>query len=1235
MNLPVRTFRVVALPHPLKPRRVEFHVGEGRTLEDAILLAAHYGDTRPAMLARAVVIRGDVSVAKVGWHAMQPRAGEDVVIKALPGDPITLTALITSVAAYGVPTALGLTGFTALAVSAGITLIGGLIGMALTPTPRQSNFGQRLDDGTPLRSIQGVRNQLVPYGTIPRVFGRVRNYYPPLAAQPYTEVWRGNDQYFRAVFLISYGPCEISRLVINNTSADKFEDIEYEVFQGRGADPRLRLFPAQVREEVISIELKQSNGWHVRTSEPNSDEIALDVAFPNGLQRISNKQITYWLEVEFEVQYRAAGATTWLAAPLSPDSRSVDLTGAGRFAVRVNSKAGLRRSVRWVLPTRGQYDVRIRRLTTDNQADAQGKDQSVTVEASYWTSLRSSRHDHPVNVENVTLLAMRVRTTEQFSGQLDQVSCTVEALLPVWDGAEWTETKTRNPAWAAAEVMRGSANARPLDDSRIDLDSLLEFASYCTSKLIDFDGVYSSRVSVFEALQDILGTANSALSMAGGLFSVVVDKQRSSVVQHFTPRNSRNLTARRDFARPIHGVRVWYADERSPGQMAEFITYANGYDADNATEFQRLELPWTTSYRSAWRRARRALYTWTLRPWTYSLEVDAEHLVCVPGDLVRVTHDVLLWGLGSARVKSVTESLGLVTHVEVDAALAMTAAGSYGFRFRRATGATVTAEVVSDDGEFTTFELATPAALGIAPGDLAMFGEYGDESVELLVRSVEPRSNLAATLTFVDYAPEIFNADDDPVPDFDPQITLPPPVNRTTPAPPQILSVDSGSGTLVRNSDGTVTSRILVGFTVNQSLGDLPAEAIQARFREAATLGDWAYAPTIPALAGAVSIGPVQDATEYAIEIRSVAAAGAVSRWIPTTHVVVGKVEPPPDVERIYRKGNALVWPYPDPPPDLAGFVVRAHYGTSEDVATARRLHLGVLTVAEIDISALSGVHRVFVNAIDTSRIESAAPASILLNLGDLSVSNIVDTQSEAPTFAGEIAGGTVSGGVLQADVVASPPFYRAGSMYPADTSDPMYPATSYEALQYVATWTPASDQLDDAKLMLDLDVEGEYLVEFRIATSPDFYPSPDSTRMYPADTSEPMYGDVTVTEWAPWPGELGPFDTVDDTYEIRISVAVGTTRGEINQFDLVVDVPDIVERFTEVEITSASSGVRLTPAAARRVIDYVTFGAATGSDLAYLRIIDRNPTLGPLIKGYDIADAETTGIFDATMGAH
>ena len=87
---------------------------------------------------------------------------------------------------------------------------------------------------------------------------------------------------------------------------------------------------------------------------------------------------------------------------------------------------------------------------------------------------------------------------------------------------------------------------------------------------------------------------------------------------------------------------------------------------------------------------------------------------------------------------------------------------------------------------------------------------------------------------------------------------------------------------------------------------------------------------------------------------------------------------------------------------------------------------------------------------------------------------------------------------------------------------------------------------------------------------------------MFPTP-SDPIYGASIVGEWGPWPGELGPFESTDYTYQIKITVAGGTTQGAISAMDLVVDTPDIEELYEDQQITVAANGVRLTPAAARR----------------------------------------------------
>jgi hypothetical protein len=56
-----------------------------------------------------------------------------------------------------------------------------------------------------------------------------------------------------------------------------------------------------------------------------------------------------------------------------------------------------------------------------------------------------------------------------------------------------------------------------------------------------------------------------------------------------------------------------------------------------------------------------------------------------------------------------------------------------------------------------SFSLTTPTP-GINPGDLFLFGIQGQDSIQMLVRKIEPSSDLAAKITAVDAAPAVLTA---------------------------------------------------------------------------------------------------------------------------------------------------------------------------------------------------------------------------------------------------------------------------------------------------------------------------------------------------------------------------------------------------------------------------------------------------------------------------------------------
>lgn len=1227
---------VIACPHPLRTAHQVLHLEDGATIEDLVVAAAEATGHSLRHYSRAGVALADRLVPKSQWKHTRPKPGAHVVVKVTAGDPISLTIAAAGWAASSWAATLSLTALQVALVQAGIGLATALLTQMFAPAPKQRSFARDSEQAVARFSIQGTRNEARPYGTPLKHYGRRVNVYPLLAALPYTEIFHDDNQYLRMLFDFGYGPLQIDDLKIGETPIAQYPGISYEVRQGYDSDPPLTLFPGQVREEALSIELKYTSGFSIRTTEPGTDEVTLDINFPSGLQRITGRFIKFGIEVQFEVQYRQTGTSTWLPAPLYSNHFGVYHIGPGRFKVAANSKSAVRRSVRFMTPARGQYDVQIRRLTVDDQAVNTGENQSSTTEQSFWAAIRSFRNDPPVTTTGFALGALRAQATDSLNGTIEQLNATVTSILPVWTGAAWVEQATRNPAWCFADVLRGSANKRPVPDSRIDLVALKAWADWCDLQGFTFDGALDRPTSVFEALQEIAATACASPAVVDGKYTVVVDNARDTVVQHFTARNLRNFSITQQTPPALHAIKVVYYPESTQHQAAEIMVYYTGYDESNATLFETLELPWTTSAAAAWKRGRRALFAGILRNAVYEAEADIEHILCNRGDLVRVTHPVPMWGLGTARVKSLVTSGSDTTGVVVDAPLTM-AAGSYVIRVRQASGTAVYA-LTTDAGAQTTLEFATPVATASGPavGDLVQFGENGSESVELLVRSIEPGTDMTARLSFVDYAPAIQTSDSGTIPVSDPQISIPPAENRARPPTPFVVSIDSDEDVLIRASDGTLISRILLALQVDQLSATTPAELIQTRYRPALTVQDWTHLPAFPAPAGSVSVMPVDDGATYEIEYRSVAQAGGTSEWIRITHQVVGKTTPPPALERLYRVGNTLVGPYPNPPRDLAGFLFRAHYGTDQTWSTARPLHPGVAGFP-FDISTLTGTQTILAKPVDTSGIEALEARSVTLGLGDLPLENAIETQAEGPDWTGTLTGGSDTGTAIEAALLSSPPAYDdldGAAFLPLD--DPAFPGSVYSEMQYIASYTPDADYLGDGKLYLDIDVTGPYSVDYRISTStPAFDPGSDPA--FDTPLSDPAYGTPIVTAWAPWPGVLGPFETAAETYEIRVTTREGTVQGVVDQFDLITDLPDIFESFEDLEITDAGAGLRLPITLTWRRIKFIPMTRQDdGGDAVDLVIIDKDPDLGPLIKAIDASGAFTTALFDVNeMGGY
>jgi len=1115
------------LPHPFAVERIERALPAGRSIAD--MADELLPDAR--LLPHLHAFIDGHAVARKNWARVRPKPGTVLTLRLLPmgggggaKNPLRTVLSLALLAASPALTAglasllgpLGALPFASKLITTGVTLLGSLALNALAPPGRANFSGQK---ESPTLFIQGAQNKATPFGRVPKVLGRHR-FVPPFGALPYTETV-GSDQYLRMLFVWGYGPLTIDQLKIGETPLSEFEGVEVENRQGFTNDAPITLYTNSVLQNDLAINVTNADGYIVRTSEADADEIGVDVTLPRGLVRFGSSGARKTATVQIEVQYAPAGTNDWSAgvgnykafdartialpdapvsyrrtlanyasqridavvldnvsgaitiisgvatrpeldgaqaiAPavpdgqtllalllrqsgegttLSPDavtdSRDVARFGAefqteSDFAVTAASAghitvaagglqypgieitgkqtAALRETLTFKVP-RGQYDVRLRRITADAPDDDKLFDETS------WTALRTIRYTAPVAMPGLAMTALRIKATDQLTGVIDRFNGVVTSILPDWDGSAWVEQETANPAALYRHVVQGNANARPLADSRLDLEKIESWHDRCTAANREFNAVIDYDTSVREVLQNIAAAGRASPALLDGKWAVIEDRPQTVPVQHFTPRNTSNFQGRKTFAEVSDALRIRFLNRDKGWLQDERIVYADGLDAASARTFETLDLSGITSSTQAWQDGRYHMATALLRPETYSFDCDLEHIACTRGDLIRFTHDVPLFGLASARIKTVAASGDSVTGVTLDDSIVMESGKNYALRCRRGDGSSFITPLVSISGTTNTLQFATSIAAADAPavGDLAMFGEAGRESVELIVKSITPQTDLAARLICVDASPAIHEADSGTIPPFDSQISLPLGLQR--PPQPLLDSIQSGEETLIRNTDGSLTTRILVTLLPPAFGGSLNVQVL-IRAQDETRL----RAADVSASGNRLSITDVAEGETYDLEIRYLSTLGVSSPpLLIAGHRVSGTSALPSDVAgfAITVVGDAahLSWSAV-PDLDLDHYALRftpavddAGWSSAIDIISAVPRDATTIAVPSARGSYL-------IKAVDVGGRFSANAALAVTPVDD-GTQNIVLTLAEDPGFTGTQTSMAVRDGALQ-----------------------------------------------------------------------------------------------------------------------------------------------------------------------------------------------------------------------------
>lgn len=573
--------------------------------------------------------------------------------------------------------------------------------------------------------------------------------------------------------------------------------------------------------------------------------------------------------------------------------------------------SAVRRSYTWAVNRAKTYEVRVSRITADSTSDQ-------IIDKSYWSYLRSITNDDPLASfpKALTATALRIRSSDQLNGVVDSLNGIVTSLVKVWNSEtkSWgsSNVASNNPAALVRAVLMHPANPRPRTAAQIDSANLGEFYEFCETNQYAFNQIRDTQASVWDTVADVSAAGRASPSLVNGLWSIVADTGDQAVVQHITPRTSWGFSGEKTLYNRPHAFRVKFINEDNGFEDDERIVYDDGYDASNATLFEQIEFPGVTNPGQVWKFGRFHIAQARLRPETYTLSQDFEHLVVRRGSKVRVSHDIPLWGSGWGRVKSLVSAGGTVSGIVLDEKVVMEAGNSYACRFRRHSDSIVLSVAAPESGEFDELTLLTPVPEADAPavGDLAMFGEADSETVELIVTSVQRSGDFTAQLTLVDAAPAIYSADTGTIPQFDPQTTKPIDLTTLVPNKPVIVNVESGTVALQVLTQGVIISRIFVYLSYT---GAISIGKYVVRYR---LLGEtpWRYVET---QALTVIIPSVTDGETYELQAQAVSSYGVASAWTAmVTEAVIGQSELPSDVtgfavniigSQAYLSWNAVV----------------------------------------------------------------------------------------------------------------------------------------------------------------------------------------------------------------------------------------------------------------------------------------------------------------------------------------
>lgn len=777
-----KKIKLSVVPHPFKTERIDLKVKKQTFRE---LFEEHVNTTLP--IEYALIFDNDIKISPEDYDTTPEST--HVIMKMTPAGDASNEDIGTGMKVGGVLLTIlgtillfvpGFQGVGAFLAGTGVSMLFSGIALYNMDIP---DLASR-DTPEQLPSIRGSRNQTRIDAPVPILLGK-HLLSPDNAGLPYVKV-DTDEQVLHQLFCAGYEDIVIDEatIKIGNTPITSFNDILYQI---RTDNAPHTYYPSRVVQNDLGIQLKfpaeEPVEYVDRTTSTNTRRIDIAISAPNGLLSYNDDGDEQSKSVPIRIQYKPTGTSTWLEHTTTTLSGSEAKTRRWEFSkVLDNATSGGSDYI-----ASRQYDVRIFR-NSEEGGDSKVVDRVYADNIqSYTAEYVSDIYDNDVPIDLatqdlLTTVSVSIKAENQLSGVIDQLNFIAQLHTLNYSGSgtgsgAWSVGASSNPASMFRYVLQDTKiNPHPVPDAKINWVSLEEWYTFCEAKGYECNAVLNAEITMESMLNSITSTAKASWVPIDGLYTVVIDTIKPNVVQMFTPRNSRAFSGSRAFIDAPTVLKMQFIDAGADYISAERKVYKNDLVPDD-TKSQAVNLFGVTDADQAWKMGKYMMAVTELRPETFSITVDIENLVCTKGDRVIISHDAALISLASGRIRSVLTNIA-VTETEgfiADEEIPYEAAKTYSVRIRQEDGTIIDKSIQNliTPSNQVFFDTNIIGIDVIKDDDLFIFGETGEEVLDVLVAGISPADNLEASLTCVPYAPDVFDADTGIIPDYNPVVSVP------------------------------------------------------------------------------------------------------------------------------------------------------------------------------------------------------------------------------------------------------------------------------------------------------------------------------------------------------------------------------------------------------------------------------------------------------------------------------